>query len=163
SATHEDELLSQLIDALTRALDIPKVSGGSVTCKRRKKKRGFEPDECFWIANEPAMRGKDTIDMETDPPPDLGLEIDITSSSINRMGIYAAMRVPEVWRIGKNGLTFNALQANGKYAVIPSSLAFPGLTPADLMSFLSLRGQQDENSIVKAFSAWVRQRFNPNP
>src|SRR5262249_12678957 len=100
--THEHEhygsLLGRLIEALTEELNVPIHSGGSTTFKRKSKRRGLEPDKCYWIQNEPSMRGKKTFDVKTDPPPDLAVDVDISSSSLKRMAIYAALGVPEIWR-----------------------------------------------------------------
>jgi Uma2 family endonuclease len=161
SSEHErwKHILGRLVEALAEELDIRIAGFGSMTCKRQKKRRGFEPDECYWVANVATIRGRQRIDLRVDPPPDLALEIDVSSSSLNRMSIYSAMRVEEVWRFDTNSLVFSQLQANGKYAQIPTSVAFPGLTAADLMPFLILGAQQDELDMLKAFRAWVRQRF----
>jgi hypothetical protein len=89
----------------------------------------------------------------------LAIEVDITSSSLNRMSIYATLRVPEVWRYNGKVLTFNELQADGSYAVIAHSKAFPLISPADLMKFLPMREQMDENAVIRQFREWVRQRI----
>jgi Uma2 family endonuclease len=151
----QDRILGRLVVVLTEELGLPLQSGGSTTFRRRKKQRGLEPDECYWIANEALVRNKDVIDLRIDPPPDLAMEIEVTRSALNRM----AISVPEVWRFDGQALTFHVLEANGKYAESSHSLTFPQLTPADLLAFLNLRGQMDENAIVRQFRTWVRQRF----
>jgi hypothetical protein len=85
--------------------------------------------------------------------------VDVTNSSLDRMGIYATLGVPEVWRLEGPSLSFHVLGADGRYAVSPHSKAFPWLAPTDLAGFLSLQGQMDENAIVARFRAWVRQRI----
>jgi Uma2 family endonuclease len=161
SHKHENQsyLLARLVDALTEELTLTVKGGRSTTFKRRKRQRGLEADSSWWIASEPLVRGKDVIDLRHDPPPDLAMEIEVTRSALNRMAIYAAIRVPEIWRYDGQSLTFHILGADSKYAVATHSLAFPQLTPADLLAFLNLRGQMDENAIVRQFRAWVRQRF----
>jgi Uma2 family endonuclease len=144
---------------LTEELDLPISGGGSTTVRRRRRQRGLEPDNCYWIANEAQVRGKRRLDFRTDPPPDLAIEVDVTHSSLDRMGIYAALRVPEVWRYENQRLTFNVLQSDGNYAEQPRSLAFPLVTPSDLLRFLALRGQMDENAINRQFRTWVRQQL----
>jgi Uma2 family endonuclease len=152
-------LIGRLIVVLTEELGLPIAGGGSTTFKRKRKRRGLEPDECFWIANESKVRGKTRIDLRIDPPPDLTLEIDITHSSLNRLAIYAALAILEVWRFDGRVLTFLVLAADGKYVEAATSGSFPGLTAADLLPFLALRGQIDENAVVRQFRAWVQQRF----
>jgi Uma2 family endonuclease len=155
----QDRLLGRLVVVLTEELGLPLKCGGSTTFRRRKKQRGLEPDECYWIAHEALVRNKDVIDLRTDPPPDLAIEIEITRSALNRVGIYAAIGVPEVWRFDGRSLTFHVLDADGQYRESTHSLAFPQFTPAGLLAFLNLRGQMDENAIIRQFRAWVQQRF----
>jgi Uma2 family endonuclease len=161
SPEHEQwvSLLRRLVEAFTEELSLPLRSGRSTTLRRRRRRRGLEPDECYWIQNEPLVRHLDRLDLRRHPPPDLALEIDVTHSSIDRMPIYAALRVPEVWRFDGQNLAFFALDPQGRYTPISHSLAFPQLTPADLLRFLALRGQLDENAILRQFRAWVRQQF----
>jgi Uma2 family endonuclease len=154
---HEARLLGRLVVAITEELGLPVKSGGSTTFRRRKKQRGLEADECYWITNEPLVRDNNRINLRRDPPPDLGIEVDVTHSSLNRMGIYAVLRVPEVWRFDGEALTFNVLGADGKYMAQTNSLAFPRIGVTDVMQFLALRGKVDENTIVRRFRAWVRQ------
>lgn len=150
--------LGRLAITLTEELDLPIKEGGSMTLRRRRRQRGLEPDRCYWIANEPAMRGKRTFDLRIDPPPDLVLEVDVTRSSLDRMSIYAALGVPEVWRLEARTLSFHALGTNRKYIVVSHSLSFPLVTAADLMGFPALCANQDENSVIRQFRTWVGQQ-----
>jgi Uma2 family endonuclease len=129
-----------------------------MTFRRKRKQRGLEPDECYWIANEPAVRGKYKFDFRVDPPPDLVVEVDVTSSSLDRMSIYAVLGVPEVWRFDGRTMTFNELRSNGKYAAIADSKSFPGVSNSDVQGFLAQHQQLDETSVIRQFRAWVRQR-----
>lgn len=117
----------------------------------------MEPDECFWIQNEAAVRGVRRLNLRVHPTPDLAIEVDVTNSSLDRMSIYAALGVPEVWRLDGDVLSFHVLGAGRRYTQKNASRAFPQVTPADLQNFLSLRHQQEENAIVRQFRAWVRQ------
>ena len=152
-------ILRRLLEAWTEERGVIMAGYGSMTFKRRKLLRGLEPDECFWIANEPMVHGRDDIDLRVDPPPDLVLEIDISRSSIDRMSIYAVMGVAEVWRYRKQKVAFLARQADGTYAEISQSQALPPLAPGDLLPFLALRGTADENAIIRQFRSWIRQKF----
>lgn len=153
------DLLGRFVVVLTEEFGLPLASGRSTTYRRRRQKRGLEPDNSYWIANEKRVRGKEHIDLAKDPPPDLAHEIDVTKSSLNRMAIYAALQVPEVWRADKGKLSFHILAANGKNQESETSLAFPGLRPNDLQTFLRQIGQMDDNALVKKFRDWVRQRI----
>ena len=84
--------------------------------------------------------------------------MDVTSRSLNRMGIYAALGVPEVWRLERQILTFHALDPDGAYAPLAQSASFPFVAPADLSGFLVLRASLDENAVVAQFRAWVRRQ-----
>jgi Uma2 family endonuclease len=148
----------RLIVALTEELNLPIACGGSTTLRRRRRQRGLEPDESFWIANELRVRGLERLNLRTDPPPDLAVDVDATRSSLNRMAIYAALGVPEVWRLAAAGLTFHVLQPDGKYAPSTASRTFPTVGAADITRFLALLGQQEENEILRQFRTWVRQR-----
>jgi Uma2 family endonuclease len=163
--SHEHEglsyILGRFIDALTEELNLPVKGGRSTTFRRRKRQRGLEPDCCWWIANEPLVRGKDRIDLRVDPPPDLVLEVDITHSSIDRLAIYAVLGVPEVWRWKDQKLVCYLLGQDGHYAESRLSKTFPHLAPGDLAGFLAKRGQMDENALVRQFRAWVRQQTPP--
>ena len=158
---HESDarMLGRFVVVLTEELGLPIKAGGSATFRRRRKQRGLEPDDSYWIATEPRVRGKRRIDLRVDPPPDLAIEVAVTSSSLDRMAIYAALTVPEVWRLEGSVLTFHVLGANGRYAESPHSAAFSQVTPSDLVGFLSLRSTLDENTVVRQFREWFRQRL----
>lgn len=161
---HEEPayLLGRFVDVLTEELNLPCRAGRSVTLRRRRKQRGLESDNCYWIANAPRLKGKRRVDLRVDPPPDLAVEVDVSSSSLDRMSIYAALRVPEVWRLSSAGLAFHILE-DGVYQVRPNSLAFPMLPSADLAGFLVLLDNADDTAIVRQFREWVRQRISPTP
>ncbi len=160
SYQHENvgHLVGRFILVLTEELGLPVNEGGSTTFRRRKRKRGLEPDECYWIQSEALVRGKEEINLRIDPPPDLALEVDITRSSLNRLSIYASLGIPEVWRLERRIPVCYLLGEDGNYAVHQTSRAIPGLRPAELSSFLALHGQMDENAIAGKFRAWVREQ-----
>jgi Uma2 family endonuclease len=154
-------LLGRLIIVLTEELGIPVRGFGDMTCDREDLECGVEPDESFYIGNEPRVRDKEDIDLTTDPPPDLLVEIDISRSSRRRLGIYAALGGPEVWR--SDGETLEVYRLHeGRYAVSDSSQHFPQIPVRELAGFLRRRPQVDENSLVKSFREWVRQQIS-NP
>jgi Uma2 family endonuclease len=154
------KLLGRLIEAATEELDLEIRSLGSRTCDRQDLAKGIEPDQCYYIQNEALVRGVDQIDLNQFPPPDLALEIDITSSSINRMSIYAALAIPEVWRYNGQTLMMLRLQ-NGEYVSQDRSIAIPCLTTEAMLRFLALRHTLGETSLVKQFRQWVREAATP--
>src|SRR5713226_4217057 len=90
--------LGQFVRVVAVACKMPLKCLGAMTIRRQELARGLEPDNCFYLANWPRIRGRKVLDFTVDPPPDLGLEIDVTNLSLDRLPIYAALRVPEVWR-----------------------------------------------------------------
>jgi hypothetical protein len=102
------------------------------------------------------MRNKTgTFNPRKDPPPDLALEVEVARSAINRMGIYAALKVPEVWRWRKGSLEVCFLDDKGKYRPGQTSQAFPDFAPAKLVPFVELAKKDGEVEMVRAFRAWL--------
>jgi Uma2 family endonuclease len=158
---HDDpgDFLGDLVFILTEEMGLSLKRGGSTTLRLRRRQRGLEPDRCYWIANAPRLAGVRRLNLRIHPPPDLAIEVDATRSSLNRMGIYASLGVPEVWRLDGDQLTFQVLDANGQYTVSPTSRSFPLVASADLLGFVQQARQAgDQNAITAAFRAWLRQR-----
>ena len=158
-APHErnSRLIGRLVEALTEELNIEICSFGSLTCKREDLARGLEPDECYYIQNEPVIRSLEQIDLNQDPPPDLAIEIDITSSSINRLALYASLGVPEVWRYDGSRLIIYQLEG-GEYKVCDRSSTFPLITSSEIIRFLELRKSNGETTLIRLFREWVRNQ-----
>src|SRR5439155_11054154 len=97
---HEEykESLYTLVRAFAEERGITLETRGSATWKRRKFQKGAEPDTCFYIGNAERIIGRRKIDLESDPPPDVAVEIDTTNESLSKFPIYAALGVPEIWR-----------------------------------------------------------------
>jgi len=130
--------------------------GGSSTLKRMAKQKGLEADQCYWVANEAVMRTKKRINLRTDPPPDLVLEIDVMHSVVNRENIYAALGVPEMWVLSRDAtLTAYALE-QGQWQPIERSRSFPFLRVADLNPFVARIGVDDDTSVLTDFAEWLR-------
>lgn len=108
---------------------------GSMTMHAVAVKRGGEPDSNYYIQSDPLVRGVKNIDLAIHPPPDVVLEIDITSPSLDKLGLYAALDVPELWRHDGTRLEFHKLTPTG-YVAIKHSIAFPDLSAETLMEFL---------------------------
>lgn len=151
----ESDLLGLLVHQMCITLDREFVSLGSWTINHPDIERGFEPDNCFYLTNEPAVRFKQRIDLDHDPPPDLAIEVDVTSHSDERLPLYAAIGVPEIWRYDGRRVSFLCLVGK-KYVSKPQSLAFTFLTPAKLEQVLGERGEKTELKLVKEFVNWVR-------
>ncbi|XPM60208.2 MAG: Uma2 family endonuclease [Leptolyngbya sp. IPPAS B-1204] len=155
---HEDdkEIIGDLIKALLEELDIEFRSLGSTTFKRPTT-QGLEPDQCFYIQNEATIRGKKRIDLTVDPPPDLAIEIDVTSRS--HPSIYEALQVPELWRFDQGNLQINRLNF-GKYQEVLESPNFPGLDLKQVIPhYLKESKTLGRNKVLKAFRQWVREQI----
>jgi Uma2 family endonuclease len=153
-------LLGRFVVVLTEELQLPVASCGDMTVDREDLERGLEGDESFYIENEPRVRGKEQIDFAVDPPPDLGIEIDIAASSRRRMAIYAALKVPEVWRYDARTLTVFLLGTDGQYAPASKSRVFPQIPVDEIAGFLQQVNQLEENELVRQFRTWVRERLS---
>lgn len=151
-------LFVALIRALAEELNLPLRCYGDMTCDNEDALRGLEPDECFYIQNEPAVRLKDDIDLTVDPPPDLAVEIELSRARRDRLSVYAGVAVPEVWRYNDKRLTCHVLSKDGKkYVESNISRAFPKLQLAELQRFVELRTQLDETSLIRSFREWARE------
>jgi Uma2 family endonuclease len=159
SSEHENrkKRVARLIEAMTEEMEIDIASCGSMTFQRQDLQKGLEGDECYWIKNEALVRDRLEIDPEVDPPPDLAVEIDLSRSSLNRMDIYAALRVPEVWRWDGDTLRVYLLTRKAKYKESARSKAFPFLPLAEFAKFVTKTGIS-ETQLVRSFRAWIRQQ-----
>ncbi|NJM19056.1 MAG: Uma2 family endonuclease [Richelia sp. RM2_1_2] len=156
---HEDdkEIIGDLVKALLEELNIEFRSLGSTTFKNQIMLQGIEPDQCFYIENESKIRGKKRLDLTEDPPPDLALEIDVTSRT--HPSIYAALKVPELWRFEKGKLQINLLQ-NDSYIVSEKSKNFPNLPLAEVLpQYLEQSKTAGRNTVMRAFRGWVREQI----
>lgn len=150
------KILAKLVEATILECDIPVRSGGNMTFQRDDLEKGFEPDECWWIAHEARVRGQTEFNFQIDPPPDLAIEIEMSRSLVNRISIYAAIGVPEIWRCNGKTLRFCQLQADGTYADSTHSSSFPFLCPSDLEPHLAIDDSRDETTRVRQYMQWLR-------
>lgn len=161
STEHEfgKEGLSSFVKLLALELGLPIRSGGAPTFRSRLAERGMEPDECFWLENEPGMRGKMTWDVAIDPPPDLVIEVKRSRTVVDRLAILAALKIPEVWRFDGQSIRVLRLQPEGTYAEAVASAALPGVPVARFVDFVAMVPALGELEAMRAFQAWVRAGF----
>lgn len=150
-------ILGDFVVVLTEETNQPRRTSGDMTLKREDLERAIEADQSFYIDNEARVRHK-KIDLAVDPPPDLGIEVDLTTDSRRRFGIYAKIGVPEIWRYDGEEVTILQRQPDGQYAVVAQSRYFSFLSAADLTRFLQQREQLDECALLIAFRQWVREQ-----
>jgi Uma2 family endonuclease len=142
--------LEMIIDGLEMEMEV----GGSMTFKQTGK-RGLEPDECYWIQNAGKVRGCD-YDPELHPPPDLIVEIELSRSAVSRMGLFASLKVPEVWRYKAKKLTIHRLNVSGEYRVVKKSKALP-LLDVRVIPILVEEGMDSGYQIgARRVEAWLR-------
>ncbi len=150
-------LIAVLVRSLLMGLRRPVVGAGNVTMDQEAAEKGLEPDVCFYIqsaARVQAILDRD-LNFETDPPPDLAVEVEMTRGAVGKLPIYAALKVPEVWRWDGERLAFLHLTPAGVYAERPVSLAIPVLTPDLLTSYLRRAGTVDESTLCLELQAWA--------
>jgi Uma2 family endonuclease len=155
-AEHEDDkvIIGDLVKALLEELEIEFRSLGSTTFKNEAMAQAVEADDCFYIQNEAVIRGKKRIDLSVDPPPDLAIEVDITSRT--KFNNYEALRVPELWRYNGRKLQINVLQ-EGKYLESDTSYNFPNLPIGEVIhQYVEQSRIIGRNSTMKTFRNWVR-------
>ncbi|MCC3446757.1 MAG: Uma2 family endonuclease [Microcoleus sp. PH2017_39_LGB_O_B] len=160
SYLHESYKLQfhRFIFILAEEIDIEIKSAGSTTLKLKNTKKGIEPDSCYYIQNEAAVRDTQELDLETAPRPDLAIEIDITSSSINKFAIYSALGVPELWLYNGRVLKFYQL-VETEYIERDFSIAFPFVSAAEMAGFFTRTQTMGEIALLKSFRTWVRGKI----
>jgi Uma2 family endonuclease len=150
-------LIGDLVKIILEELEIEFCSLGSTTFKNENMAQAIEADDCFYIQNEAAVRGKNRIDLSTDPPPDLAIEIDLTSRT--QFNNYEALGVPELWRYNGRSLQISVLQ-DGKYVQSDRSLQFPSFPIAHLIpQYIEQSKTAGRNVAMKAFRALVRSQI----
>lgn len=162
--------IGMFIRALACELGIPCTSARSTTFRRAgagpDRGHGKEPDESFYLAHEPDVRGKAAINLDAgDPPPDLWIEVDHRASSRGKLPLYAALGVPEVWRYRtrKPSLSFVRLTDEGHYEPIERSLALPMVTPGIVLNALALADNLPDSVWDRRIRDEIRRDLAPNP
>ncbi len=149
--------ITNFVEILLEELNIEFCPLGSKTFKKESMQQGIEPDNCFYIQHEAVIRGKKRVNLNIDPPPDLALEIEVSSRSYPE--IYAALGVPELWQFKQDQLSICLLQ-EGTYQSSVKSRIFPQFDLIDVIpKFLSQCKTQGRNRTMKAFRHWVREQM----
>ena len=149
-------IIGDLVKIILEELEIDCECFGSTTFKRQDMNSGIEPDDSFYIQNHLQMIGKQKIDLNIDPPPDLVIEIDVTSKT--QLDAYLALAVPEVWRYENDKLQINIWQ-NGKYIESEVSPNFPNLPIAEIIpQFVEESRILGRSPTLRKFRQWVKQQ-----
>ena len=155
-----NRFIERLICAATEVLEINCRVAGSVTLRKKPKKAGAEPDSSFYIQSEELVRHLTELDLQVDPPPDLVVEVDITSSSDRRMPIYAKLGIPELWQY--DGLTIQYyLLKDDEYEAVQISPTFPILPAPVIDMYLQRRLTIGESQAIREFKDWIANTKQP--
>ncbi|OUL37266.1 hypothetical protein BV372_03000 [Nostoc sp. T09] len=153
----DKELIGDLVKFLLEELQIDFEPFGSTTLKNERMRQAVETDTSFYIQNQAAVIGKNRIDLTIDPPPDLAIEIDITSRT--RFDNYEILGVPELWRYTQQGLEINLLQA-GKYIKSQSSPNFPNIPIIELVNeYVQQCLTIGRSQAMRNFRNWVKNNL----
>jgi Uma2 family endonuclease len=157
SVEHETcvRFIEALIGAIRIALRINIRFTGSATMRKRRKKKGNEPDASFYVQTASEIGNRLDLDFEVDPPPDIAVEVDIHHDSMDKDSIYAALGVPEIWRYDGWTASIRRLEDNN-YVEAETSLALPMITSAVLTEYLTRLREKGEFAAIIAFDEWLQ-------
>jgi Uma2 family endonuclease len=156
-AVHEDDksIIGNFVEIILEEFDIEFRALGSTTFKNQNMAKAVEPDECFYIEHEATIRGKARIDLTIDPPPDLAIEIDITSRTL--FDNYEKLGVPELWQYDGQTLQIHLWQ-NGQYIASKNSAIFPNIPIIDeIPRYMNESKIIGRNATMKKFRAFLQQ------
>jgi Uma2 family endonuclease len=154
---HEEfaDVVLSITREITRELGVKLETRGSMTIRSAWQSKGAEPDTCFYVQNAARIIGKRSLDFNTDPPPDIVVEIDLTNASQSKFSIYAALRVPEIWRYDGSQAYFYHF-AGEQYVETSHSQTFPFLTSTVLARFIEQSKTEGQDAALDATREWVR-------
>ncbi len=155
---NSNRLIETFIGVMCEALGLEIKRTGSLTLTRDDLQRGGEPDSSYYIQNESLVRDRDNIDLATDPPPDLVLEVEYSRSAIDQLTLYASMEIPEVWRFNGSILQVYTL-AEQKYTEVELSPTFNPIPVKQMTRFLQQAKTKGENATTRDFRDWIRQQI----
>ena len=163
SDRHETQkkLLERMIETLTEELHLPAKSFGSTTLNRADLQHGAEPDSCYYIQHVSQIEGRQ-VDLASAPPPDLVVEVDISSPSSRRIDIYMQLGVPEMWRYSGGSMQVYRLH-EGEYVPCDLSPSFPIVPTAVINQYLHQAETQDDTTFIQTWRRWIRQQISSEP
>ena len=149
--------LGDVVKVLLEELDIDYSASGSTTFRRKDLSKGVEPDDSFYIQNFSRVLNKDRINLSVDPPPDLAIEVDMTSKT--DLEVYEALGVSELWRYEKGRLRIDVLR-DGKYVQSEESFTFLGWPIVSLTEDYVVRSRSvGQGRATREFRQKVRKRI----
>jgi Uma2 family endonuclease len=159
------ELLSWFVRYVTSELRIRCRGLGETTWKRPVIRRGLEADFCYYLtpeklAADAASLARKSDDIADDPNPDMAIEIDLSRSRIDRPGIYAALKVGELWRFEEESLVIEHLQPDGNYIPSESSRFLP-VRAEEVYRWVAVEDSSDELAWEQRLREWIRAELAP--
>lgn len=152
-------LIGEFVKILLDELEIDWEPYGATTFKRSEMAVGLEPDDCFYIQNSRLMIGKQRINLSIDPPPDLAIEVDVTSKT--QLDAYLALGVPELWIYAEGKLQIFLL-IEEEYQPVETSPIFGNLPIIEgILQFLHNSEVVGSSAARRGFRKWVRSQFSP--
>ena len=156
---NSNRLIEGFVLVLCEEFALEVKSAGSLTMTRDDLERGAEPDSSYYIQNELLVRNQENIDLSTDPPPDLVLEVEYSRSKIDKLVLYASMRVPEFWRYNGNVLRIYTLNS-GQYSQSDISPTFAPVLVTQIPRFIQESKKIGQIAATRDFRTWVRQQMS---
>ena len=158
-------IVAVFIATIAAELGVEHQPVGSTTWKRKNVKRGVESDLCYYF--DPAKLvtfteafARRSNKVEDYPNPDLAIEIDISRSKIDRPGIYAVLKVPELWRFHNEQFSIAQLRPGGKY--VPASRSrFLAVRPDEITRWILEEPSPGGLEWQKRLREWVRSDLGP--
>ena len=161
------KLLGQLVEAVAQVLRIPYKSLGQTTWKRQAIARGLESDECYILepnklAAVAQAKARKSMNIADYPNPDLSIEVDISPPRIDRAGIYAALRVAEIWRFDgeTEQVIIERLSEDGSYHAVDESGLLP-IRAEEVRRWVVEEDSDDEAAWAERLRAWVAAELAP--
>jgi Uma2 family endonuclease len=164
SAEHEKYacFINSLIAGIRLRLRMNILAFGSATMRKPKRSAGYEPDACFYVQTAALIGNKIDLDFETDPPPDIVVEVDVHHDSRPRFRVYAALGVAEIWRYDGQTMTIYHLSEGHEeqYVARDTSAALPMLTAQLLTEIIERMRNEGELIALLAFDEWLQSAEN---
>lgn len=158
---NSNRLIEGFVVVLCEEFDLEYKRAGSLTLTRDDLERGSEPDSSYYIQNELRVRDKENIDLATDPPPDLVLEVEYSRPKIDKLKLYASMGIPEFWRFNGSTLKIYTL-SKARYSEVQVSPTFSPVPVKEIPRFIRESRINGEMSTTRAFRSWVKQQIEPH-
>jgi Uma2 family endonuclease len=157
--TQEHEIFSfsfsLFVVAFCEHFNLDVQGAGSTTFRRMFLNKGVEPDECFYIKNAEKVIGKKFKSDEC-PMPDVAVEVDVTTDSLDKFPIYAALQIPEIWIFDGKNVFFYQLEGE-KYNQISKSIALTPLSSETLTEYLNLSEKKGQTFALKSFRQYLNE------